>query len=152
MVREGEIVDDVFRLVLAQIRSKRETAGDFRAQFAATNTGVRRLTALFETLRAGDGELLHGRAHRPTPDRRTRAELASLPEGEYVAEGYVDNDGFTDPAGAGWWCGSRSTTTASCSTSPAPTRSAGRPVNSTYAQTYSAAAYSLKCIADPDCR
>ena len=35
MVREGEIVDDVFRLVLAQIRSKRETAGDFRAQFAA---------------------------------------------------------------------------------------------------------------------
>ena len=39
MVREGEIVDDVFRLVLAQIRSKRETAGDFRAQFAANNTG-----------------------------------------------------------------------------------------------------------------
>ena len=48
MVRAGEIVDDVFRLVLSQIRSKRETAGDFRAQFAANNTGVRRLAALFE--------------------------------------------------------------------------------------------------------
>ena len=31
-----------------------------------------------------------------TIDRRTEAELAKLPEGEYVAEGYVDNDGFTD--------------------------------------------------------
>ena len=41
LVRDGEIVPDVFRLVLAQIRSKRETAGDFRAQIAANNTGVR---------------------------------------------------------------------------------------------------------------
>ena len=48
IVQAGKIVDDIFRLVLAQIRSKRETAGDFRAQFAANNTGVRRLTALFD--------------------------------------------------------------------------------------------------------
>src|SRR5262245_38442626 len=48
LVRGGEIVDDVFRLILAQIRSKRETAGDFRAQIAANNTGRRRIAALID--------------------------------------------------------------------------------------------------------
>src|SRR4029077_21202495 len=46
IVEGGRIVDDVFRLILAQIRSKHETAGDFRAQIAANATGVRRITAL----------------------------------------------------------------------------------------------------------
>ncbi|MCH8103118.1 MAG: hydantoinase B/oxoprolinase family protein [Chloroflexi bacterium] len=31
LVKAGEINEDVFRLILAQIRSKRETPGDFRA-------------------------------------------------------------------------------------------------------------------------
>ena len=35
LVAGGAIVDDVFQLILAQIRSKHETAGDFRAQIAA---------------------------------------------------------------------------------------------------------------------
>src|SRR6185437_9029369 len=48
LVREGTIVEDVFRLILAQIRSKHETAGDFRAQIAANATGVRRVQALVE--------------------------------------------------------------------------------------------------------
>src|SRR4029077_821096 len=46
LVSDGAIVDDVFRLILAQIRSKHETGGDFRAQIAANATGVRRITAL----------------------------------------------------------------------------------------------------------
>ena len=148
MVREGEIVDDVFRLVLAQIRSKRETAGDFRAQFAANNTGVRRLTALFErygpeTVSFYMDELI------AYTDRRTRAELASLPRGEYVAEGYVDNDGFSDrPVRLAVRVAVDADGVLFDFTGSDPQRRA--PVNSTYAQTYSAAAYSLKCIADPD--
>ncbi len=46
LVEGGKIVSDVFRLVLAQLRSKHETAGDFRAQVAANHTGARRLTSL----------------------------------------------------------------------------------------------------------
>ena len=95
LVRDGRIVDDVFRLVLAQIRSKHETAGDFRAQVAANNTGVRRIQALAarhgrDTMRAAMGELLD------YTERRTLAELAALPHGVYEAEGVVDNDGYTD--------------------------------------------------------
>src|SRR5207248_173248 len=95
LVAAGRIVDDVFRLVLAQIRSKHETAGDFRAQIAANATGVRRVQALvqrhgLETIRAAMSELLD------YTERRTRAELAQLPHGVYEAEGSVDKDGYTD--------------------------------------------------------
>src|SRR5262249_50204402 len=46
LVAGDAIVDDVFRLILAQIRSKRETAGDLRAQVAANVTGQRRLVEM----------------------------------------------------------------------------------------------------------
>ena len=88
-------MDDVFRLILAQIRSKHETAGDFRAQVAANATGVRRFQALVarhgrETILATIDELL------AYTERRARAEIAALPHGVYEAEGTVDNDGYTD--------------------------------------------------------
>ena len=148
LVEGGKIVNDVFRLVLAQIRSKHETAGDFRAQIAANTTGVRRVQALvqrhgsetiFDTMR----EL-----HNYT-ERRTLAELARLPHGTYEAEGVVDNDGYTDqpvklkarvtlgPDGARF-------DMAGCD------EQRRAPVNSTYAMTFSACAYMLKCLIDPD--
>ena len=62
-------------LVLAQIRSKHETAGDFRAQVAANATGVRRVQALVErhgreTIVADDGRA--ARLHRAAHARRAR--------------------------------------------------------------------------------
>jgi N-methylhydantoinase B len=148
IVRGGKIVDDVFRLVLAQIRSKHETAGDFRAQIAANTTGVRRVQALvqrhgIDTIRATMEELLE------YTERRARAELATLPHGIYEAQGSVDNDGYTDdpvhlkarieigPDGVTF-----------DTTGSDPQRRA--PVNSTYAMTFSACAYALKCLIDPD--
>jgi N-methylhydantoinase B len=148
VVAGGRIVDDVFRLILAQIRSKHETAGDFRAQIAANATGVRRIEALvgrhgIETVRATMGGLLD------YTEARTRHELCGLPHGVYEAEGSVDTDGYggepvrlavrveLGPDGA------RFDTSGSD-----PQRRA--PVNSTYAQTFSACAYALKCLVDPD--
>ena len=83
LVEAGELVPDVFALILAQIRSKHETGGDLRAQIAANVTGVRRLQALAarhgrETLVADDGRAarLHRAAHarraRRAPARRVR--------------------------------------------------------------------------------
>jgi N-methylhydantoinase B len=148
LVQHGQIVDDVFRLVLAQIRSKRETAGDLRAQIAANNTGIRRITALVErmglaTLNFYIDELLN------YTERRTRAAIATLPKGTFSAEGVMDSDGYTDQP-------VRLASTVIIDdhgirfdlTGCDPQRRA--PVNATYSQTYSACAYVLKCLIDPD--
>ena len=148
LVDGGAIVPDVFRLILAQIRSKHETAGDFRAQIAANATGVRRVQAL--VARHGRETIVETMADLLLyTERRTRAELAALPHGVYEAEGSVDNDGYTDepvrlrvrielgPDGARF------------DTSGSDTQRRA-PVNSTWAMTFSACAYALKCLIDPD--
>ncbi len=144
----GEINDDIFRLVLSQIRSKRETGGDFRAQIAANNTGVNRINELLErygrdTVNDYAGRLID------YSDRVTREEVAKLPKGEYAAEGVVDNDGFTDSPvklkakitidGEGILVDF-----SDCD----PQRRA--PVNSTYSMTYAAVAYVLRVAIDRD--
>lgn len=148
VVEAGVLADDVWRLVLAQIRSKHETGGDLRAQVAANATGIRRIGAVIErhgldTVREAMDELL------AYTERRTRAELDRLPHGVFEAEGFVDSDGYSDervrlhalvelrPDGVRFDV-----------TDSEPQRRA--PVNSTYAQTYSACAYALKCLVDPD--
>jgi N-methylhydantoinase B len=148
LVDAGRIVPDVFRLILAQIRSKHETGGDLRAQIAANTTGVRRVQALVErhgraTIEAAMSELL------AYTERRTLAELAGLPHGVYAAEGVVDNDGYTEQpvrlaARIELTPGRASFDLAGSD----PQRRA--PVNSTYAMTFSACAYALKCLVDPD--
>jgi len=148
LVEAGVIVEDIFALLLAQIRSKHETAGDLRAQVAANATGVRRLQALVErhglaTVRAVADELL------AYTERRARAALAELPRGVFEAEGQVDADGFSDQpvrlrARVTIEAGRVAFDLAGCD----PQRRA--PVNSTYAQTFSACAYALKCLVDPD--
>jgi N-methylhydantoinase B len=148
IVAGGKIVDDVFRLVLAQIRSKHETAGDFRAQVAANATGVRRVQALvrrhgLDTMRATMDELLE------YTERRSRAELEALPHGVYESEGTVDTDGYTDePVHLKARIELRPDGVSFDLTGSDPQRRA--PVNSTYAQTFSACAYALKCVIDPD--
>ena len=149
LVEGGRIVDDVFRLILAQIRSKHETAG--RLPRADRRQRDRR--------RGGSQALVerHGRATIVTAmdelldytERRTRAEIAALPHGVYEAEGSVDTDGYTDEP-----VRLRARVTISADgvrfdlAGSDPQRRA--PVNSTYAQTFSACAYALKCLIDPD--
>ena len=148
LVRGGEIVPDIFRLVLAQIRSQRETAGDFRAQLAANNTGVRRLSALLS--QRGSEELTFYMDELVTyTERRARAELARLPQGVFTADGYVDNDGFSDePVHLVAKVVIDDEGVLFDFSGSDPQRRA--PVNSTYAMTYSACAYVLKCLIDPD--
>ena len=76
--------------------------------------------------------------------------MAKLPQGEFSAEGVVDSDGFTDRpvrlAARIRFDGAREVRFDF--TGSDPQRRA--PVNSTYAQTYSACAYVLKSLIDPD--
>ena len=148
LVEGGKIVPDIFRLVLAQIRSQHETAGDFRAQLAANNTGVRRLSTLLSQLGSKKVAFYMGELITYT-ERRARAELAKLPKGVFTADGYVDNDGFTDePVHLMVKVVIDDSGVLFDFSGSDPQRRA--PVNSTYAMTYSACAYVLKCLIDPD--
>ncbi|MBI3980086.1 MAG: hydantoinase B/oxoprolinase family protein [Chloroflexi bacterium] len=148
LVAGGAIVDDVFRLILAQIRSKRETAGDFRAQIAANVTGERRLGELADRL--GTDVLVAAiDAVVDYTRRRTRQELTRLPRGTFQAEGYVDNDGYTDQRVrlcAGVTVDGDGVLFDLAGSDP----QRRAPVNSTFAQTFSACAYALKCLIDQD--
>ncbi len=148
LVRGGAVVEDVFDLVLAQIRSKSETAGDFRAQMAANHTGALRLAELveregLETVQAYMEELL------AYTRNRMEAEIGRLPRGVFRARGVVDNNGFSDqPVHLQAAISIDEEGVLFDLSGSDPQRRA--PVNSTYAQTFAACAYVLKCLTDPD--
>ena len=147
-VRGGEINRDVFDLVLAQVRAKRETAGDFRAQIAANNTGIRRLTSLLDrmgpdTVGGYIDELME------YTDRRTKSELAKLPHGVFESTGYMDSDGYSDdPVKLVVKVTINDDGLLFDFTGTDEQRRA--PVNSTFAQTHSGVAFVLKCLIEPD--
>ena len=147
-VRGGEINRDVFDLVLAQVRAKRETAGDFRAQIAANNTGIRRLTSLLDrmgpdTVGGYIDELIE------YTDRRTKSELAKLPHGVFESTGYMDSDGYSDdPVKLVVKVTINDDGLQFDFTGTDEQRRA--PVNSTFAQTHSGVAFVLKCLIEPD--
>jgi N-methylhydantoinase B len=148
LVQGGKVVDDVFRLVLSQIRSKHETSGDLRAQIASVNTGIRRVHALLERY-GTDTVAFYADQLIEYTQRRTQLGIEALPRGVFSAEGQVDNDGFSDrPV--------RLCVTITIDDDGVlfdfegsdPQRRA--PVNSTLSQTLSGCAFVLKCLIDPD--
>jgi N-methylhydantoinase B len=148
LVEDGVIVDDIFRLILAQIRSKRETGGDLRAQVAANVTGTRRLSALVDRIGLSTANRIID-ALLDYTSGRTRLDLEALPRGAFSADGYIDNDGFTRERVRLRVCVTIEGDGVMFDlTGSDPQRKA--PVNSTFAQTFSACAYALKCLIDQD--
>lgn len=148
LVTGGEINRDIFDLVLAQIRSKRETAGDFRAQIASNRTGAARISQIVDRYGLEQFNLYIDELIEYTA-RRTAAELQKLPQGEFSAEGFVDNDGFTDDVVTLKVKVKIDANGVQFDTSGSD-KQRRAPVNSTFAQTYSACAYALRALIDKD--
>jgi N-methylhydantoinase B len=148
LVQNGVINEEIFRLILAQIRSKRVTTGDFRAQIAANTVGARRLVDLVEKYGVSDFDHYVDAVIDYT-DRRTRAEIANIPDGVYGMESFLDFDGFTDKV-----VNLKVEITVKGETvyfdfdGCDPQRRA--PVNSTKAMTFSACAYTLRALMAAD--
>lgn len=80
-------------------------------------------------------------------ERRTRAEIANLPQGVFRAEGTLDEDGYTDqPVHLAAQITIDEQRVHFDFSDSDPQRRA--PANSTYAQTYAACAYVLKALID----
>ncbi len=97
LINRGEYVEDVWRIVLANHRTPRNTWGDFHAMIGSLTTAERRMQELcerypVELIEEATAEL------KNYSERRLRAEIAELPDGEYGASMLVEDDGVTaDP-------------------------------------------------------
>jgi len=89
LVTAGRLNEEVYALILRNVRTPEERRGDFDAQLAALRTGERRLRMLFE--RYGAGTVLSAMEElQAYTERLTRAALAAIPDGTYTAEDVVE--------------------------------------------------------------
>ncbi|WP_428567737.1 MAG: hydantoinase B/oxoprolinase family protein [Solidesulfovibrio sp. DCME] len=92
IVAGGEIVPDVMNLFLANVRTPNERQGDFSAQIMANATGVARMEALVAA-HGRDTVTAMAKALTDYAERLMRAAIAAIPEGDYTAEDFLDDDG-----------------------------------------------------------
>ena len=95
IMRDGAMERDVLALLLKNVRTPEEREGDLGAQIAACHTGAERLQEIctrygVDRAKRAAQELLE------YSEELMRGFLATVPEGEYRAEDFLDNDGISD--------------------------------------------------------
>ena len=96
LLKAGELQTDVFELILLNCQVPHERRADIRAQIAANRFGVKRFHALCERhgvdlLEQVFDELLN------YAERRMRAGIATIPDGEYHFEDIFECDELAEP-------------------------------------------------------
>ena len=148
LLSRGEVVADILKMLLANVRAKKEVAGDLRAQIAANDIGIRRLTHLIKrygaaTLRSYIDKLIE------YSEQRTRAEVRKLPAGSFTAEGCLDDDGVSgEPVRFKVRVDVMGDRVRFDFSGTDAQRAA--PMNCNLTQTFTACVYVLKCLIDPD--
>jgi len=95
IARGGKIDREILDLILLNVRTPKEREGDLESQIGACRVGERRILEVAEKfgvqkLHALIDELLD------YSERLERAELRSMPQGEFYAEDWLDDDGVTE--------------------------------------------------------
>ena len=97
LYRGGEPVEDIFRLILANVRDERKTLGDLRAQRnALEHQGVPRLLDYYRRYGADTMQACNAEVLRRTEDA-VRDEITKLPDGTYSFVNYLDDYGPGTP-------------------------------------------------------
>ncbi|MGD9535688.1 MAG: hydantoinase B/oxoprolinase family protein [Alphaproteobacteria bacterium] len=97
IIRRGEDVAAVWKLLLANVRTPRTNYGDLRALISGAELGARRMAELVarygrDTFKRTASDLL------AYSEARMRAEIAAFPDGCYRFEDAVEDDGIEDRA------------------------------------------------------
>lgn len=87
--------DAVWDLILANVRTPEERAGDLWAQIAANNRGIERLQNISNTY-GFDQVSFYMQELLSYTERMTRQLLQGLPDGTYSFIDYMDDDGIKD--------------------------------------------------------
>ena len=92
--RKGVPNDEVFRIIEINVRIPERAMGDLRAQIAAVKTGEKRIHQMLrkygrQTVTSAINQIFD------QSDAASRAALSEIPDGEYFAESFMDDDGVT---------------------------------------------------------
>ncbi len=95
IMRRGEYVHDLWKLVLANHRTPRNTWGDFHAMIGSLHIAERRMHRLLDKygaafINAACRELMNH------AERWMREEIRRMPDGEYAFEDVMEDDGATE--------------------------------------------------------
>lgn len=94
LYKQGNLDQDILKIVLANVRTPQERQGDLMAQAAANQRGMARLIELIA--RYGVDEVdLNMRELLAYSERMARALIEELPDGRYSFTDHLDDDGFT---------------------------------------------------------
>ena len=97
LASKGEINQDVIDILMRNTRLPQSAEGDLNGQLGALDLGVRRMGELLGEYGGGTvAAALSALSDRA--ETLMRAELATLPDGRWEAEDFLDNDGITDEA------------------------------------------------------
>jgi N-methylhydantoinase B len=95
IVRDGVLQQDIIDILAANSRVPLSNWGDLNGQLNALGLGERRLHALLDEY--GDDTVAAATAALTArAEALMRANIASLPDGTYSYDDYLDNDGVTD--------------------------------------------------------
>jgi N-methylhydantoinase B len=95
LYKQGVLDEEILSIILSNIRIADQRIGDIKAQAAALATGDKRLKALLDrygsvTVCAAIVEL------KARAARQMRAMIATIPDGTYDGEAFVDSDGVVN--------------------------------------------------------
>lgn len=145
--KAGRRVDEVWHLIMNNTRVPNDMAGDLMAQISACLVGAEGVCAVAEkygtdVMDAVIDELLN------YSERRTRAEIEQIPDGEYEHEEFVLDDGSH---GGPYRLKVKVTVSGSdliFDYTGTDAQISG-PINAPYSATYSATLYSVRALTDP---
>ena len=148
LFQQGDPNDAVFDMILSNVRTPDERRGDLRAQEAANETGRRRFNELAD--RYGTSKLgVALEEIKNYSERRMRAEIDTLPDGEYAFEDVLDDDGAGNadlPITVSLTIDGDEILVDFTGTAD----QAAGPVNAVFAVTASATYYAVRCVTDPE--
>lgn len=95
LFKRGVLDEEILSIILSNIRLADQRIGDIQAQAAALAVGEKRLTALLDRYGADEVEGAITELKRRAA-QQMRAKIASIPDGTYHGEAWVDSDGVVD--------------------------------------------------------
>ena len=96
IVKEGKDVEDIWNIILSNVRTPKNANGDIRAMIGSLEVGKRRLKEIIDKYGLPFFKQINEEL-KSYSERRMRAEIKEIPNGIYEFEDYVtDNDGVVD--------------------------------------------------------